>query len=333
MQVTYKMLSGCLLFTGLCAVISTWYFPLISADQYVTDIVVDSVQEQGESQISPDRARASQQIPQLSSHNVNFNDFYIAELLATIAGGYALSENQVTTIEQMPQPFASELIKAPESLAKLLSSYFHDEDEHQLQLQQRAAQVIYASLSNSQKQTLGNYLATSEIDLERKVALKLLSSQLHNNEARLDGFYLILQREPSPRILSQAINLSRSVSGIANKQKTLEALAQGIATSYSEYTTGQAFVAMAQLDLQADLVDSQVISGLRSYSKQIRASALRATDIILKNQITRIGYQRNMQENQEYLFVIQSIIDDPFADANHQNQAHLLIDRYFSEAL
>jgi hypothetical protein len=260
-------------------------------------------------------------VPKNEIKTVECEGFCGEQFVEALEVGYDFTEEEIELIEQNPQLFAEGLKASPEAIEDLLSSVFADEDDEQIQQKQHVAHIISNALSSEDKAILGDQLAASDVGAERRAALKLFSNELKNSEADLTGFLSILESESDPRILLQAINMSKAVSGSENKQRAVVALNQGISGNYSDYAIGRAIIAMAELNVPAPEVNQQILNGIQGYSDEIRSSALEALSITLDNRLSDGDTSSLSDVDYDMVFAIQQIVDDPYADQPVRNRA------------
>ncbi|MCE2030444.1 hypothetical protein [Sessilibacter corallicola] len=258
--------------------------------------------------------------------NSQCSQFCGRDLINSLTVGYELTDDEVQKIQSKPELFTEQLIQHPEILEQLLSSFFEDESTDHNIKKQGVAHAIFSSLSSQDRIALANQFAASEFDAERKIALKLLRSEIGNSESNLHGFFSILENESNPRILMQALNMSESITGLENKKQAINALSRRIETNYSNYLTGQAIIAMAKLD-SSDLkaVNDHILSGIENYSNEIRSSALEAFTIFMDREINH--FETGHHNKLYFLAAIEAIIHDPSAPPDIKHQAQKTLDR------
>lgn len=263
--------------------------------------------------------------------NSQCSQFCGRDLINSLTVGYELTDDEAQKIQSNPELFTEQLIQHPEILEQLLSSFFEDENNDHNIKKQGIAHAIFSSLSSQDRITLANQFATSKFDAKRKIALKLLRSEIGNSKSNLYGFFSILENESNPRILMQALNMSESIAGLENKKQAINALSRRIETNYSNYLTGQAIIAMSKFDSSeldsSDLkaVNGHILSGIENYSNEIRSSALEAFSIFMDRETNH--FETEHHNKLYFLAAIEAIVHDPSAPPDIKHQAQKTLDR------
>lgn len=256
-------------------------------------------------------------------------DAICKSLVEKLSQNETLSLEEASTIAANAAVFAALLADKPEILAALLATLQQDEgsDDNGIQA---AASAVLAALTPAQKMAAGRALTSYGLSpSHRMVGLKLLAPSIADDWNALNDYNRLLTTETDPRVFAVAINMTLQVKGSEQIQDTLSALTTVIRSSNSPYQSGTALIAKANLAPSANFVRDDVFSSIESTSEEQQQFGLEAFSTFMDRQNNDLPRTEDWSEDPEFRELITNIANNEQADPESQNDALLLMERYF----
>ena len=253
------------------------------------------------------------------------------QISKSLASNGLLSEDMIARIRENPAAFAEKLTTTPKTLSDLLSTLKADEEEDNGT--QSAALAILKALSDEDKLSLAKMLTSYDHDQDRIImGLELLELSLETQTGSIQTLNKVLETEGDPSVLSKAITITTNLPEGTEVQNTLHALTKIIQYNSSDHISGAALLAKVNLASNSNDLYDDISASLASFSSDKTEMGLTALQTALSRDDAAFASEGGWWYDDLYLREsVRDIAHNQEVSEETRSRANHLLNSYFSD--